>query len=639
MKDGFVKIKTISPEIELGNPSYNKELIIDEMLKAQKEGVQILVFPELCLCGATLGDYAYNEAMLKGCENALEQIISVTKPSPLTFIGLPVAYHSQVYSTVAVVKDGELLCLVPKRTSIKGANMPDKTHCDYADNTFSIDEYAGCFSPINGAVLVHRCEELENLAVGCEIGIDSRIGGELVANGATIIVNPCACKETVTSERELVEYAKTKSKRLNCGYVICNPATSESTSQAVYSAHNIICENGDVLAESKPFESKNGECVSEIDVNYLANKRRALGVNMGWDNRLYGAYFKVDTELETALTRKINPYPFLEENEDVLWEKCDKIFKMESVALARRLKTSRSRCMVIGISGGLDSTLALITCVKCAEELGWDREKIIAVTMPCFGTTKRTKNNATELCTSLGVTLKEVDITKAVTVHLSDIGHSLEDKSVTYENAQARERTQVLMDIANREGGIVIGTGDMSEGALGWSTYNGDQMSMYNVNASIPKTLVRKMVERACEYFGSPTCDILRDVLATPVSPELLPHKDGEIQQKTEDLVGPYDLHDFFLYNFVGRGFPPSKVHRLANVAFLGIYDSNTIYKWLEIFIKRYFSQHFKRSCSPDSIALGSVSLGKGELSMPGDMSCRMYLEELKSVLDPEDED
>ncbi|MBQ7760518.1 MAG: NAD(+) synthase [Clostridia bacterium] len=634
MKDGFVKVKAVSPYIELGNPDYNANLVIEEIEKADKQGVSILVFPELCLCGATLGGLTSSEIILKGCEKALDKILNATHgTNPLAFVGLPVGYLGQAYSSVAVIRAGVIQAIIPKRTSLSGYTLPEKTLCDYADNTFSIDRFANAFSPVTGTVLVHRCENMKNLVVGCEIGIDSQIGADLVANGATIIVNPCACYETVTSEEDISDYAKVKSKRLCCGYVICNPSLTESTSKAVYSSHNIICENGDVLAESIPLVTKKGECVSEIDVNYLVNKRRQLGKKTGFDNRLVGSYFELEDK-GAELTRYINPYPFLSTGPLELSKKCDRIMEMESFALARRLESSRSKALVIGISGGLDSTLALLTCCDCVDYLEWDRKQIIAVTMPCFGTTSRTKNNAIALCKSLGVTLKEVDISEAVSVHLRDIGHDLENKNVTFENAQARERTQVLMDIANETGGIVIGTGNMSEGALGWSTYNGDQMSMYNVNAGIPKTLVKKLVEHAIAPRSPSAQKILKDILDTPISPELLPHKDGEIEQKTEDLVGPYDLHDFFLYNMIGRGFMPSKVYRLANIAFEDKFDKETIYKWLERFIKRFFTQQFKRTATPDGIAIGSVSLGKFDFQMPSDVSCQIYLDNLKTVIE-----
>ena len=626
MKDGFIKVKAVSPDIILGSPMQNASLVIEEINKADKQGVSLLVFSELCLCGCSLGDLTLSEMILGACEQALKKILDETRnTTTLAFVGLPFRYLGQVYSAVAVIQAGGIVTIVRKPTSLTGNTLNDTPG-------MPAKSYAGRDFLVPQALCLIECENIPNFVIGCEIGEDSDLGTTLARGGATIIVNPCSSYETVTSEKDLVAYAKVKSKRLGCGYVICNPSTKESTSRYVYSAHNIICENGKVLAQKRPFDRENPDCVSEIDINYLTNKRATL--NKSTLVNLPTVHFYQE-EYETTLTRKINPYPFIEGNTVQFLKKCNRIFEMEKIALARRLESSFSKTMVIGISGGLDSTLALLTCCECADYLGWEREKIIAVTMPCFGTTERTKGNATKLCCALGVTLKEINIAKSVTQHLFDIGHSLDQKDVTYENAQARERTQVLMDIANKTNGIVIGTGNMSEGALGWSTYNGDQMSMYNVNASIPKTLVKSLVDayaRTIAYGKAEITDVLYDVLNTPISPELLPHENGEIAQKTEDLVGPYSLHDFFLYNMIGRGFKPSKVYRLAKIAFDDTFDGDTIYKWLEKFIKRFFSQQFKRTATPDGITLGSVSLGKYDFQMPSDACAQAYLDDLKTV-------
>ncbi|MBQ7906859.1 MAG: NAD(+) synthase [Clostridia bacterium] len=633
MNNGFIKVKCVSPEIKLGSPEFNASLVADEILKAEAQGIKILVFPELCLSGATLGDLLKNELMLKGCEDGIRQIMKKTGGvDTLAFVGVPVGYHGEVYSCVAVLQAGNLLGLVVKSSVAIDDVLGQEKIFSPIENYFPIDEYAGVPSPVNGSHLIFTCENVKDLVVGCEIGIDSQNASILTRAGATIIVNPCACYETVANEEYRLMLARVKSKRHICGYIMCNPGESESTSSAIFSAHNIICENGDVLAENKPFSTKTGDLVSEIDVNYIANKQRNGGlVGKGLAGTLGGNFFQLRVE-DTALTRRVLPYPFLLESQEEMAKRCEKIYTMESHAIARRLKSSYSKCAVIGISGGLDSTLALITLTKATDYLGWDRKSIVAITMPCFGTTNRTKSNAVLLCEAFGVTTKEINISEAVRVHLSDIGESLESRTVTFENAQARERTQVLMDVANQLGGIVIGTGDMSEVALGWATYNGDHMSMYNVNSAIVKTLVRALVAAYAKDADEATSKILYDILDTPVSPELLPGKDGKIQQKTEDLVGPYDLHDFFIYNFVGRGFTPSKVYRLATIAFEGMFDKETIYKWLEVFIKRFFTQHFKRSCSPDGIKLGSVSLSKTDLNMPSDMSYELYLNDLKSV-------
>ena len=482
--------------------------------------------------------------------------------------------------------------------------------------------------------MLFSCREINDLTIGVVVGDavanPSPKGFFLCENGATVIVNLSGSYELVSSENMRRAAFTSKSYATRSAYIVANPSEDESTTSNVYSAHNLIVENGDILAESKPFEKKTGDCVSEIDVSYLADKKDAFGVRA---EAISDVYFSFKLE-KTALTRKISKTPFFPEGKEELKNHCEKILTMQSRSLAKRLTASYSKGMVLGISGGLDSTLALLVCATCADYLGWEREKITAITMPCFGTTKRTKSNAMELCSALGVTLREINIFEAIRVHFRDICHDEDDHSVVYENAQARERTQILMDVANELGALVIGTGDLSEVALGWSTYNGDHMSMYNVNSALPKTLIRHLVEHFATNNGGKIKDILFDILDTPVSPELLPAKEnGEIEQKTEDIVGPYELHDFFIYNFVGRKFSPSKIYRLALYAFKKKYNEETVYKWLTLFIKRFFTQQFKRACSPDGVRIGSVSLSKNDFSMVSDFSYKAYLEELDSCL------
>ncbi len=419
-----------------------------------------------------------------------------------------------------------------------------------------------------------------------------------------------------------------------CAYLYTDAPESESTTDVIFSAHNIIAENGTILAESKPFAHKNGDIITEIDVDKLANQRiRANTFDTETEKQARFIDFSLKVT-ETELTRKIDKAPFVPSDITVRQSRCEQILTMQSHALAKRLAVTRSKCAVIGISGGLDSTLALLATTRAADYIGWERKNIVAVTMPCFGTTKRTRSNAEKLCEALGATFKEVNISDAVELHFKNIGHDKSVLNVTFENAQARERTQVLMDIANDLGGLVVGTGDLSEIALGWSTYNADHMSMYNVNCSVPKTLVRYVVGYFADKEGGEIKAILDDVLNTPVSPELLPPKDGDIAQRTEELVGPYELHDFFLYNMLRLSFTPSKVYRLAKLAFKGIFDEQTIYKWLEVFIKRFFAQQFKRSCSPDGVKIGSVALSpRGDLKMPSDASSAAWLDDLKSAL------
>ena len=618
MKDGYIKVKAVSPRLEVGGVAFNKEEIVKEIKAASGEGVKILVFPELTLTGKTAGEQAYSGVILNAVEKALVNIKFATQDSDiLVFVGAPIKYNGACYSCAVAIKSGEILGVVPKI-----GKMP------YFKDFIKIGDEKYPF----GTDLLFSCKELCDLTIGVVIGDavanPSPKGFFLCENGATVVVNLSGSYELVSSEEMRRMSFISKSYAASSAYIVANPSEDESTTENVYSAHNLIVECGDILRESKPFEKKTGDCVSEIDVSYLASKRCSLGARA---EAITDIFFSFKLE-KTNLTRKISKTPFFPEGKEELKKRCEKILTMQSRSLAKRLTASYSKGMVLGISGGLDSTLALIACVKCADYLGWDRKKITAITMPCFGTTSRTKSNATELCLELGVDLREIDIFEATRVHFRDIGHDENDHSVVYENSQARERTQILMDVANSLGALVIGTGDLSEVALGWSTYNGDHMSMYNVNSALPKTLIRHVVEHFANSVGGKAKEILCDILDTPVSPELLPAKEnGEIEQKTEDIVGPYELHDFFIYNFVGRKFAPSKIYRLALYAFNGKYDGETVYKWLTVFIRRFFTQQFKRARSPDGVRIGSVSLSKNDFSMVSDFSYKTYLEELEA--------
>ncbi|MBQ3041318.1 MAG: NAD(+) synthase [Clostridia bacterium] len=620
MKDGFIKVKAVSPSIEVGNVAFNKSEIIKEIKKAEGEGVKILVLPELSLTGVTIGDMSNNSVILSACEKELSNIKFATKDSDvLVFVGAPLSYSGTVYSCAIAIKSGEILGVVPKI-----GKMPFLK--DYI--TLNGEKY-----PL-GTDILFSASNMPNLTIGVVVGdavsTPSPKGFFLSELGATVIVNPSSSFELVTSDEMRRASFTSKSYATASAYIVSNPSETESTSKNIYSSHNLIVENGEILAESKPFQSKTGDCVSEIDVNYLASKRLSKYES---NPALTSVNFKLELT-KTSLTRKVSSHPFFPKGKEELANRCEKILTMQSRSLAKRLTASYSSGMVLGISGGLDSTLALLVCVKCADYLGWDRNKITAITMPCFGTTNRTKSNATELCKALGVALKEIDIFEATRVHFKDIGHDEENHNVVYENAQARERTQILMDVANSLGALVVGTGDLSEVALGWSTYNGDHMSMYNVNSALPKTLIRHVVAHFAQNTEENVKNILLDILDTPVSPELLPAKEnGEIEQKTEDIVGPYELHDFFIYNFVGKKFAPSKIYRLALYAFDGKYSEKTIYKWLTVFIKRFFTQQFKRACSPDGVRIGSVSLSKSDFDMVSDFSYKAFLEELDSSL------
>jgi NAD+ synthase (glutamine-hydrolysing) len=616
MKDGYIKVKAASPKLTVGDVAFNKEEIVREIKKAISEDVKILVLPELSLTGKSAGEQAFSGVILNASEKALENIKFATQGSDiLIFVGAPLQYKGANYSCAVAIKSGEILGVVPKM-----GKMP------YFKDFIKIGNEKYPF----GTDLLFSCNEMKDLTIGVVVGDavtnPSPKGFFLCENGATVIVNLSGSYELVSSEKIRRACFISKSYATKSAYIVANPSEDESTTSNVYAAHNLIVENGDILAQSKPFEKKTGDCVSEIDVSYLRGKRNAIDTRA---EAITDISFSFKLQ-KTALTRKISKTPFFPEGKEELKKHCEKILTMQSRSLAKRLTASYSKGMVLGISGGLDSTLALLACVKCADYLGWEREKITAITMPCFGTTKRTKSNATELCRALGVTLREIDILEATRIHFRDIGHDESDHSVVYENAQARERTQILMDVANSIGALVIGTGDLSEVALGWSTYNGDHMSMYNVNSALPKTLIRHVVECFAKNHGGEVKEILFDILDTPVSPELLPAKEnGEIEQKTEDIVGPYELHDFFIYNFVGKKFAPSKIYRLALYAFNGKYDGEAVYKWLTVFIKRFFTQQFKRSCSPDGVRIGSVSLSKNDFNMVSDFSYKTFLEEL----------
>ena len=620
MKDGFIKVKAVSPKIEVGNVAYNKSEIIKEIKKAVDEGVKILVTPELSLTGVTAGEMAKDGVILNACEKELANIKFATKDSDiLVFVGAPLSYKGTVYSCAVAIKSGEILGVVPKI-----GKMPFLK--DYI--TLNGEKF-----PL-GTDISFSSSNLPSLTIGVLVGDSvsnpSPKGYFLSENGATVIVNLSSSYELVTSEELRRASFVSKTFATASAYIVANPGDYESSTQNVYSAHNLIVENGEILAESKPFEKKTGDCVSEIDVNYLFNKHLE---KYDGASALSDISFKFELT-KTSLTRKVESHPFFPKGKEELAKRCEKILTMQSRSLAKRLTASYSNGMVLGISGGLDSTLALLVCVKCADYLAWDRNKITAITMPCFGTTVRTKSNATELCRALGVTLREIDIFEATRVHFRDIGHDEANHNVVYENAQARERTQILMDVANSQGALVVGTGDLSEVALGWSTYNGDHMSMYNVNSALPKTLIRHVVAHFAQSADENVKNILFDILDTPVSPELLPAKEnGEIEQKTEDIVGPYELHDFFIYNFVGRKFAPSKIYRLALYAFDGKYSEETVYKWLTVFIKRFFTQQFKRSCSPDGVRIGSVSLSREDFKMVSDFSYKTFLEELDTCL------
>lgn len=635
MKNGFIKVAAVTPKIKVADTEYNAKSICEELKECYAHGAKIIVFPELCLTGYTCGDLFLQGLLLK---KAMEALFIVAKATvgvdALVFVGLPVEKDGRLYNVAAVLQNGVILGMIPK------SNIP--TYAEFYEGRYftagniSAEEYKLEENPITipfGAGLLFDCVDVPGLMVGCEICEDLWVADPPAAKyalmGATLIVNLSASNETIGKDSYRQLLVKSASARLICGYVYASAGEGESTQDLVFGGHNLIAENGTILSETKLFE--NSICYGDVDIDRMVMERR----RMGTFGKVPDASYKiVPVRMEltcTELERKFDNMPFVPSDEGERTKRCEEILSIQSYGLKKRLEHTGAKTAVIGISGGLDSTLALLVSVRTFDLLKLDRKGIVAVTMPCFGTTDRTYDNACKLAAALGATLIEVDIKDSVTKHFQDIGQDIDKHDVTYENGQARERTQVLMDIANKENGLVIGTGDMSELALGWATYNGDHMSMYGVNAGVPKTLVRHLVR----YYAD-TCNnaelsaVLTDVLETPVSPELLPPVDGHIAQKTEDLVGPYELHDFFLYYMLRCGFAPDKIYRIAISSFKGLYDEKTIYKWLRIFYKRFFSNQFKRSCLPDGPKVGSVAVSpRGDLRMPSDACARIWLEQL----------
>lgn len=638
MRHGFVKVAAATPNIRVADVDYNTQEICRLIDETVGNGAKIVAFPELCITGYTCGDLFSQDILLKKSENALHKIAAYTKGKDgLFFVGLPYVFCNKVYNVAAAVSDGKVIGLVTKTF------LPNYSEF-YEMRQFQSGPKEADWIPFGeeeipfGPQILFVCKEMPNLVVSAEVCEDvwSPIPPSIQASlsGATVVVNCSASDETVGKDQYRKQLISGQSARLIAGYVYANAGDGESTTDVVFGGHSIIAENGAILSESERFI--NETIYSEIDVDRIVSERRKnTTFQMEEDYyKLIRTPFSLKIE-DIELTRTFEKSPFVPEKESVRKRCCEESLMIQAMGLKKRLAHTNCKSAVVGISGGLDSTLALLVTAKAFDIQGIDRKHIEAVTMPCFGTTDRTYQNACRLTKKLGATLHEVNIKEAVRVHFRDIGHSEEQRDVTYENAQARERTQVLMDIANQTGGMVIGTGDMSELALGWATYNGDHMSMYGVNSSIPKTLVRYLVQyyaETCE--DSELSDILFDILDTPVSPELLPPKEGEIAQKTEDLVGPYELHDFYLYYMLRFGYEPSKIYRLAKQTFEGVYDEDTILKWLNTFYRRFFAQQFKRSCLPDGPKTGTVALSpRGDLRMPSDACAAIWLKDLEHLM------
>ena len=638
MRHGFVKVAAATPDIRVADVEYNTENICRAIGEACERKAKIIVFPELCITGYTCGDLFTQDVLLEAARRALQHIVKYTEDKDiLAFVGMPLAVRGKLYNTAAALNRGKILGFTTKTFLPNYAEFYEMRQFTPGPDQAGYILFEG-EQVLFGPQILFEASGMEDLIVSAEICEDvwSPVPPSIQAaiEGATVIVNCSASDETIGKDTYRRELIAGQSARLIAGYVYANAGEGESTTDVVFGGHNIIAENGAVLKEAARY--KNEIIYSEFDLKRIVSERRKnTTFQADPDGTLMRVPFTVEMEKEDVeLTRVFPKTPFVPSDESARAERCEEILTIQAMGLKKRLAHTNSKTAVVGISGGLDSTLALLVTARAFDMLGRDKKDIIAVTMPCFGTTDRTYQNACEMSKKTGATLREVPIAEAVNVHFRDIGQDPEEHDVTYENSQARERTQVLMDIANRTGGMVIGTGDMSELALGWATYNGDHMSMYGVNASVPKTLVRHLVKYAAdETKDQELKSVLYDVLDTPVSPELLPPKDGDIAQKTEDLVGPYELHDFFLYYMLRFGYEPAKIFRLAKRAFEGDYDGEVILKWLKTFCRRFFSQQFKRSCLPDGPKVGTVALSpRGDWRMPSDACAAVWMKELDEI-------
>lgn len=645
MKHGFIRVAAATPHIRLADCSYNADQIIKYIDIAEEKGVKLLVFPELCITGYTCGDLFFQESLLAGAKEQVKKIAEYTRDKELVAVaGFPYEYNGKIYNTAAVMQRGKILGLVPKMNIPNFGEFYEARHFvpgrkEAIQVNFLGDEV------YFGSGLLFECADMPDFVLGVEICEDLWVplspGTFHCLAGATVIANLSASNELVGKARYRRDLVKSQSARLICGYVYSDAGEGESTSDLVFSGHNLIAENGTLLSETELFHDDMTVC--EIDLGLIKSERRLKNTFVGHAPDYVKIPFKFSEgnyELKTYnLIRKIKRHPFVPDNDEELSKRCEDIFNIQAMGLKSRLAHIGVKCAVIGVSGGLDSTLALLVTNRAFEWLGFDKKGILAVTMPGFGTSDRTFENAQALIKNIGATLLNIPIGDAVLQHFKDIGQDADNYDITYENSQARERTQVLMDLANKHNGIVIGTGDMSELVLGWATYNGDHMSMYGVNASIPKTLVRSLVKWVADTTENKNmAAVLTDILNTPVSPELLPSTGENDYQKTEDLVGPYELHDFFMFYVLRYGFSPGKVYRLATEAFAkeadaSAYGREEILKWLKVFYKRFFAQQYKRSCLPDGPKVGTISVSpRGDLRMPSDAKAILWLEELNRL-------
>ena len=639
MRDGFIRAAAAVPKVRVADVDHNTDEVIRLYREAAEAGASVIVFPELVLTSYTCQDLFLQGSLLRKALEGLKKILDATEgKGSLLFVGLPLVHCGKLYNTAAAISNGKLLGFIPKRNIPNYSEYYEARHFTPGPEAVTAVHVLGQDVPFGANLLFEGYAEgmPEPLIVGAEICEDlwsaDTPSTKAVRAGANVIVNLSASVEITGRDAYRRDLVRMTSGRLVAGYVYASAGEGESSQDLVFSGSRLIAENGRLLAHSGSFTT--GITYAEIDLDRIAAERRRITTfKAGPSDAFTVIPFEPDFR-ELELERHFDARPFVPSGEADRAQRCEEVLTLQALGLKKRLEHIRAEKAVIGISGGLDSTLALLVTAKAFDLLGLDRKGIEAVTMPAFGTTDRTLNNARALMEALGCSVREINIRRAVEQHFADIGHDPSVTDVTYENSQARERTQVLMDLANQSGGIVIGTGDLSELALGWATYNGDHMSMYGVNSSVPKTLVRHLVGWYADTCGSKELgDVLRDVLDTPVSPELLPPKEGEIAQKTEDLVGPYELHDFFLYYMMRFGFAPRKIFRIAEKTFRGQFDKETILKWLRTFYWRFFSQQYKRSCVPDGPKVGSVALSpRGDLRMPSDAVCALWQEDLEKL-------
>lgn len=646
MQNGFIKVAAAIPSVKVADCSYNVQQIESLIAMAEGKGVEVIVFPELCITGYTCQDLFKQTLLLEQAETSVLMLLDFTrKLDIISIVGVPVVVGDLLLNCAAVIQKGDLLGLVPKTYLPNYSEFYEKrwfassqdlqpSEIRFAGNKIVVTPQPTLFRTCDGAMFgVEICEDVwAPVPPSCNLAL----------SGADIIFNLSASDELIGKHDYLKGLLAQQSARMISGYVYSGCGFGESTQDVVYGGNAIAYENGQLLAESERFALDPQLIITQIDVEKIRNERRTnstyINAQRGHDSRIVNAHTVMPRDFE--LIRDVDPHPFIPKTDD-MEKSCDEIFSIQVAGLAKRLVHTGCKTVVVGISGGLDSTLALLVCVRTFDKLQLSRKGIVGVTMPGFGTTDRTYNNAVNLMKSLGITLREISIADAVKQHFNDIGHDINVHDVTYENSQARERTQILMDLSNQLGALVIGTGDLSELALGWATYNGDHMSMYGVNAGVPKTLIKYLVKFvAMSEDSDETRSILLDIIDTPISPELIPADEaGNITQKTEDLVGPYELHDFFLYHIIRFGYRPSKIFMLARKAFDGsnpevpFYDDETIKKWLTIFLRRFFNQQFKRSCLPDGPKVGSVSLSpRGDWRMPSDASSALWLKECEQI-------